>query len=1102
MSETSRQEKLASAKRKLKQFQQRKTPSNSPAPNPSPSHSLQKTSNELMFGPGFQSPYNQSQTLSPQSLQFTPKKIQDAGTPNSPAKNVNGDHREADKKDGNPAIHANSPDITKSESNKRHAIQTSEMMKAEDNISIQRDFSPAEKIKHISNQLNGMITKDILLNADEQILKELGSLEKRNNELESSLQSYKRSNQQLTNQLNEQRKMVIQYQEKLKKEKSEGSGVQSQELRAAKEQLEVHIQTIGILVSDKSELQENLKRSQKKLQKKEGENEDLQNRLQAVRQRVVELERNLSNLQMNCEKYQKNNKDLAQELEKSNTRCHSAVKEKEDLSQQTSELREILATKSAESDKLQNKVTELTNKLQKAENIAQQLSSDSSSSESWDKLHTESDMLKQKLSEQTKLLEKLSSEKGEILERNHLRIESLELAIDDQRALIEKYENRIEELESKDATSQQQIVEFEKKIAEMLDKEAMQQTKATHLAAGEIEKLTNEKSSIENELDIQVSENRRLSKLVLDQDERIQELESAVARLGEDAVDRVSLLEDMQSDKETISRAMQQNKALKDQLEQLERGFVKTTNSNAELTTSLQKEQHLNTELASKLSEIGVELEEKKAELQKMDSASRSLQTEISELRNNSSLMETNVDSEKQELLTAIEKLQEHLDRQIQQNEKLRHLEGQLALTDKLHTELQSAQDTINLLSIQNGQLREQLRSNVYITNQDDVDSGMDPRRQNGYDHDHNADGGDSHLDDHDHSDVDDHDTQSNEESSEEVDHDSYGQQNDSITQEVLYSYRNAIGQLEADRDELYELLQKERQDSAEETQKIKDHMEMQLQQQLKQQLRHVQEHYHQQIHEQQLQINKLQETIDDHKRQENIIQADVNDNGINFDTLKIAFHQLQNRFKSLLDEKIALSDKLQEMEHSNFQLASETETIGEYINLYRTQRLALKDKFLEKDRLISQLSNEHSRMQSKISHLQELVMQTLAEKSRIEEEKVQLQELVNKRLAIQSGEERETEIPKFDLSNNSLYDETISFPSNDEDHSKHIAGRRERTESETSGFSDGKRQQIMQLFEQLNDTGEGYQRGWLSPAVRRKEFTPCKHCGGRTINL
>ncbi len=63
-------------------------------------------------------------------------------------------------------------------------------------------------------------------------------------------------------------------------------------------------------------------------------------------------------------------------------------------------------------------------------------------------------------------------------------------------------------------------------------------------------------------------------RLLLAQDERIQELESAVARLGEDAVDRVSLLEDMQSDKETISRAIQQNKDLKDQLEELQKGFV------------------------------------------------------------------------------------------------------------------------------------------------------------------------------------------------------------------------------------------------------------------------------------------------------------------------------------------------------------------------------------------------------------------------------------------------------------------------------------------------------------------------------------------------
>lgn len=129
--------------------------------------------------------------------------------------------------------------------------------------------------------------------------------------------------------------------------------------------------------------------------------------------------------------------------------------------------------------------------------------------------------------------------------------------------------------------------------------------------------------------------------------------------------------------------------------------------------------------------------------------------------------------------------------------------------------------------------------------------------------------------------------------------------------------------------------------------------------------------------------------------------------------------------------------------------------------------------------------------------------MQTLAEKSKTEDEKIQLQELVNKRLAIQSGEERDKEIPKFELSNTSMFEETISLPPERAPDSKQEGTGRIRTESEASSTVDGARtQQIMQIFDQLNDTGEGYQKGWLSPAVRRRDFTPCKHCGGRTITL
>ncbi len=43
--------------------------------------------------------------------------------------------------------------------------------------------------------------------------------------------------------------------------------------------------------------------------------------------------------------------------------------------------------------------------------------------------------------------------------------------------------------------------------------------------------------------------------------------------------------------------------------------FLFQTNVNAELTAELQKEQHLNQELAAKLSDIGVELEEKKTQV-------------------------------------------------------------------------------------------------------------------------------------------------------------------------------------------------------------------------------------------------------------------------------------------------------------------------------------------------------------------------------------------------------------------------------------------------------------------------------------------------------
>lgn len=73
----------------------------------------------------------------------------------------------------------------------------------------------------------------------------------------------------------------------------------------------------------------------------------------------------------------------------------------------------------------------------------------------------------------------------------------------------------------------------------------------------------------------QVRDNEQLSRLVQEQEMRLEELEMQAQRAAEEAHDKLRILEDVQSDKATISRALAQNRELKDQLAELQNGFVK-----------------------------------------------------------------------------------------------------------------------------------------------------------------------------------------------------------------------------------------------------------------------------------------------------------------------------------------------------------------------------------------------------------------------------------------------------------------------------------------------------------------------------------------------
>ena len=68
-------------------------------------------------------------------------------------------------------------------------------------------------------------------------------------------------------------------------------------------------------------------------------------------------------------------------------------------------------------------------------------------------------------------------------------------------------------------------------------------------------------------------------RLVAEREERLQEAELTLQRLGDEQVDKDALLDSMQSDKTALSRAMAQNRELKQQLAELQNGFVKMVSS-------------------------------------------------------------------------------------------------------------------------------------------------------------------------------------------------------------------------------------------------------------------------------------------------------------------------------------------------------------------------------------------------------------------------------------------------------------------------------------------------------------------------------------------
>ncbi|XP_050011328.1 golgin subfamily A member 2 isoform X2 [Alexandromys fortis] len=777
-----------------------------------------------------------------------------------------------------------------------------------------KTFSSTESLRQLSQQLNGLVSETTsYINGEGLVSSNMKELESRYQELAGALDSSYVTNKQLSSTIEELKQQNQDTLDQLEKEKKDYQQKLAKEQGALREQLQVHIQTIGILVSEKAELQTALAHTQQAARQKAGESEDLANRLQSSRQRVGELERTLSTVSTQQKQADRYNKDLTKERDALKLELYKNNKNNEDLRQQNSELEEKLRILVAEKAAAQLGVEELQKKLEMSELLLQQFSSQSEASDSNQQLQhamEERAQLETHVGQLMESLKQLQMERDQYAET--LKGES---AMWQQR--VQQMAEQVHTLKEEKEHRESQVQELETSLAEL--RSQMEEppppqppagpSEVEERLQGEVEQLQKELEKLTGQLRAQVQDNESLSLLNQEQEERLLELERAAERWSEQAEERKQILESMQSDRTTISRALSQNRELKEQLAELQNGFVRLTNENMEITSALQSEQHVKKELAKKLGELQERLGELKETVELKSQEAQGLQEQrdqcLSHLQQYAAAYQQHLAAYEQ-LTSEKEALHKQLLLQTQLMDQLQHEEVQGKMAAEIaRQELQKTQERLEATSQENQQLQAQL--SLLALPGEDVE----------------------------------------EEEEEEASRPSLTIPEDLDSKEAMVAFFNtAIA-------------------SAEEKQ-------AQLRMQLKEQKARCRSLAH------------LAAPVQSKLEKAAVVPRSVSDSVSeeSNQALHVAMEKLQSRFLEVMQEKVELKERVEELEHCCIQLSGETDTIGEYIALYQNQRAVLKARHLEKEEYINRLAQDKEEMKVKLLELQELVLRLVNERN------------------------------------------------------------------------------------------------------------------------
>ncbi|NXW44358.1 GOGA2 protein, partial [Nyctiprogne leucopyga] len=819
------------------------------------------------------------------------------------------------------------------------SMQLTQIHEAEDHkntLDENRSFSSTESLRQLSEQLNGLVSQSTsYVNGESAVSStDIKEMETRYQELAVALDSSNLTNKQLVTKIEELKQQNQEAANQLEKEKKEFEQKFSKEQAALREQLQVHIQTIGILVSEKSELQTALGHTQQAARQKSGEAENLAARLHSSRQRVSELERTLSSISMQQKQSEKHNKELVKERDNLKLELYKQSKSSDEIKQQNSELSEKVHSLVSKNSAMKLDMEDLHKKLEMAELMIQQFSNQAGSLDANQQLQMaleEKASLETQVAQLSESLHQLQAERDQYVEK-----------LKEERSIWQQRVQQLSEQVTSGAEEKEKYMaqtrELEANITELLSKSAVKPmdiepssppgpTAAELSLQEEIQRLQQEKEELHGQYQAQVRDNEQLSHLNREQEERLLELEKAVQRYNEESVDRQQILEDMQSDKATISRALSQNRELKEQLAELQNGFVRLTNENMEVTSALQSEQHVKKELAKKLGQLQENLGELKETLELKTQEARGLQEQRDQYY--SHLQQYTVAY--QQLSAEKEELHKQYLLQTQLMDRLQHEEVQGKVTVEMHLkELQQTKENLQAVAKENKELQAQISQ---------LAAELDGRIL------HRLEG----------------DGVESEAMTEEIQTSSFViPENFESHEEMVAFLTSAMSQVEKEREDMRQQLAAQKQ-------------------QCRSLLQQIAALRQEQQHNITLGGGSTMDTV----------PVEVHE------ALKSAMEKLQSRFTELMREKADLKERLEELEHRCIQLSGETDTIGEYIALYQSQRAILKQRHQEKEEYISRLAQDKEEMkarnffllsltlvQIKLLELQDLVMRLVRERN------------------------------------------------------------------------------------------------------------------------